>query len=196
MPEVSLYRYVPLALILFRLILGPTMLLVAWNMPGSGPWLALCLIPAILSDIFDGIIARRLNVATARLRRYDSQTDLVFWLSVLGCICLLHPRVVERNWYFLAIMLVLEVASYSLSYWRFGREPCTHAYSAKVWGLFLVACFGIVLAWGEEDYAVRVLFWSYLVSWVDVILIILLLPEWRHDVHSCWNAYKARTDHR
>jgi len=38
----------------------------------------------LLSDIFDGIIARRLGVATPSLRRLDSQTDAAFWLAVLA----------------------------------------------------------------------------------------------------------------
>lgn len=33
----------------------------------------------LFSDIFDGIIARHLNVSSSKLRRLDSQTDMVFW---------------------------------------------------------------------------------------------------------------------
>jgi len=141
------------------------------------------------------MIARRLGVATARLHRLDSQTDLVFWLSVLGCIYLLRPQVLERNWFYILGILALEASIYALSFWKFSPEPCTHPYSAKVWSVFLVVCFGVALGWGEETYALPVLFWLYFITWVDVIAIIALLPEWRHDVHSCWNAYKARNDH-
>ncbi|HEV3146322.1 MAG TPA: CDP-alcohol phosphatidyltransferase family protein [Gemmataceae bacterium] len=187
-PRVAL----PLGLTLFRLILGPAMLAIAWLEPNSGPWLALCLIPAILSDLFDGSIARRRNVAFTWMRRLDSQTDLLFWLCVLGCIAILHLPVIRRHWPFILGMLVLEATIYMFSFARFGREPCTHAYSAKAWSVFLVACFGVMLAWGEEYYALPILFGTYVVSWLDVILILSFLPTWRNDVPSCWHAFRQR----
>jgi phosphatidylglycerophosphate synthase len=60
---------IPLALTGLRVALAPMLLLLAWNYPR--PWaLALCLTLAFLSDVFDGIIARRLHVATATLRLF------------------------------------------------------------------------------------------------------------------------------
>jgi len=182
----------PLGLTLFRLALAPVMVAVAWFEPDSGPGLAACLIPAILSDLFDGILARRRNVATPALRRLDSQTDLVFWLCVLGCIVILHPAVIDRYGYLLVVLLALEGSVYAISLVRFGREPCTHAYSARVWSVFLVGCLGAALGWGEERFALPLLFGTYLVSWVDVVLILLLLPAWRTDVPSFWHALRAR----
>jgi CDP-diacylglycerol--glycerol-3-phosphate 3-phosphatidyltransferase len=183
----------PLGLTLFRLVLGPVLLAVGLLEPTSAPWLALCLIPAILSDLFDGIIARRRNVAYPWLRRLDSQTDLIFWLCVLGCIALIHPTVIDRHWVLIVGMLTLEATAYGISFARFRREPCTHAYSAKVWSVLLVACFGTVLAWGEERFALPILFATYLISWLDVVLILLMLPEWRNDVPSCWHALRSRS---
>ena len=43
----------------------------------------LCLIAAFLSDVFDGILARRLGVATPTLRRLDSIADSVFYLAAV-----------------------------------------------------------------------------------------------------------------
>ena len=34
----------------------------------------------LLSDVLDGIIARKQNTS-AKMRRLDSQTDMIFWLS-------------------------------------------------------------------------------------------------------------------
>jgi CDP-diacylglycerol--glycerol-3-phosphate 3-phosphatidyltransferase len=170
------------------------MLLSAWLDHRAGPWLALCLIPAILSDLFDGIIARKRNVAYPWLRRLDSQTDLVFWLCVLGCVTILYPEVIGKHWPLILGILVLEAIVYMISFARFRREPCTHAYSAKVWSVFLVICFGVILAWGENRLALPILFVSYLVSWLDVLLIVLLQPEWRNDLPSCWHALRLRRE--
>src|SRR5579883_1741307 len=94
----------PLSLTVFRLLLGPVMIGLALRMPGSGAWLVVCLYAAILSDIFDGILARHLKVATPSLRRFDSQTDLLFWLCVLACVCVAHPKTVWASLDLIVIM--------------------------------------------------------------------------------------------
>src|SRR6266853_6691870 len=68
---------VPAMLTGLRVMLAPVMLLLAWYDPRP-PAFAVCLTLAFLSDVFDGILARRLNVATPGLRRVDSIADSVF----------------------------------------------------------------------------------------------------------------------
>ena len=64
-------------------MLAPVMLLLAWYYPR--PMLfGVCLILAFLSDVFDGILARRLNVATPGLRRLDSIADSTFYVAALS----------------------------------------------------------------------------------------------------------------
>src|SRR3954447_25316696 len=105
----------PLALTASRLVLGPAMLLVAWRVPDPGPWLAGGVVVGFLTDLFDGILARHLEVATPRLRWLDSQTDLVFWLCVVGCVFVARWAVGAANWGYIATMLVLEAATYAVS---------------------------------------------------------------------------------
>ncbi|RYF19418.1 MAG: CDP-alcohol phosphatidyltransferase family protein, partial [Flavobacteriales bacterium] len=72
----------PYLLILFRFLLAPTILFMAWRMGESATNLILVLMfLGLMSDIFDGIIARKQQISTEKMRRLDSQTDLVFWLS-------------------------------------------------------------------------------------------------------------------
>ena len=73
-------RHLPAALIALRLMLGPLMLLVAAN-GEAAPLLAAMIVAATLSDIFDGVLARRWGVATEALRVADSRVDIVF----IGC---------------------------------------------------------------------------------------------------------------
>jgi phosphatidylglycerophosphate synthase len=182
----------PISLTTFRLLLGPFMVWLASRWAGSGPWLVVLLYAAILSDIFDGIVARRLGVATPGLRRFDSQTDLVFWLCVLGCVWSLHPAIVRANLGYIVAMLGLEAGTYTLSFLKFGREHSTHAYLSKVWGLILVGAFTAILGFGEGKVAFPVLFYSDLISGLDVIAIILILPRWQSDVPSCYHATLIR----
>src|SRR4051795_10679120 len=105
----------PLALTLTRLVMGPAMVLFAWLTPAPGPWLAAGVVVGFLTDLFDGIVARRLGVATPGLRRLDSQTDLVFWLCVVGCVFVARWEVGAANWGYVAAILALEGGIYTIS---------------------------------------------------------------------------------
>src|ERR1700744_6299800 len=102
-------RHLPLALTTLRLLLGPVALLLAII---TGPrWLYFpILVIATLSDIFDGILARRLSVATPALRRYDSISDLIFYLFILAVAWKLNQPTIRENWFWLAIILVSEAS--------------------------------------------------------------------------------------
>jgi CDP-diacylglycerol--glycerol-3-phosphate 3-phosphatidyltransferase len=97
----------------------------------------------------------------------------------------------EQGQFFL-IMLGLEATTYAVSFLRFRKEPCTHAYSAKTWSVILVTTFAVMLAFGEKEYSAPILFWTYLVSWIDVVAILLILPRWQSDIPSCYHAWLIR----
>jgi CDP-diacylglycerol--glycerol-3-phosphate 3-phosphatidyltransferase len=184
----------PLSLTFARLALGPAMLAFAWLAPDPGPWLAVGVVVGFLTDLFDGILARYIGVATPRLRRLDSQTDLVFWLCVVGCVFVVRWEVAAANWGYVAGMIALEAATYAISIAKFGRETCTHAYSAKAWCVLAVGAFVAILGFGEAVYAFPILFVTYCLSWLEVVAIILILPAWRSDVPSCYHAWLVRRD--
>ncbi len=76
----------PWAMTIFRAALGPGIVLIslAWH---SGLLLAACIVLALLSDIFDGILARRWHVVTGLLRRCDTIADTIFYAGVIRCAC-------------------------------------------------------------------------------------------------------------
>ena len=64
---VPLLHRVPLLLVLLRAALAPVMVVLALFHP-SGLAFGACLVIAFLSDVYDGVIARRLGIATAGAR--------------------------------------------------------------------------------------------------------------------------------
>ena len=74
-------KYLPFALTTLRLLLGPVALFCALTNISRGIYMPI-LVAGTLSDIFDGILARRLGVATPALRRYDSITNVVYYLFI------------------------------------------------------------------------------------------------------------------
>jgi len=153
---------------------------------------ACCLILAFLSDVFDGILARRLKVATANLRRLDSLADSIFYAAALFAAWHLYSAAIRTHLPGLAVLAALELARYALDWLKFGREASYHMWSSKLWGVFLFAGFYSLLALGSAGPVVAIAIYTGIAADVEGIAISLLLPEWRHDVPSFVHAWRLR----
>lgn len=61
--------YISKLLMIFRLLLGPVIIYLAYKIEETNKlYIVILMYLGILSDIFDGIIARKLGVATEKLR--------------------------------------------------------------------------------------------------------------------------------
>src|SRR5690242_19337249 len=101
---------------LSRLFFAP---LVIWLvLTDSQGWLiSACILLEVLLDIFDGIVARRLGVATSRLRRTDSLVDTAFYLAILFCALAKHADALKQRWWMLGLLLAIEAVRYIFDYW-------------------------------------------------------------------------------
>lgn len=192
-------RNLPLALIAFRFVLAIVCIVlgVAGRSFAISGWVFVAILSTgLLSDIFDGVVARRVGVVSATLRRLDSQTDMIFWLSAALAALLLHPDIVRTYAPGFLLLVGLEIACYGVSLLRFGRETCTHAYSAKLYGVTLLIGMCALLGFAEGGLPLWLMFVAGTLSGIDVILIVLLLPDWNYDVPSSYHAFRLRRVHR
>jgi len=184
---------IPYLLILFRLLLAPVILGLGFYWGSESRFLILILMYlGLVSDIFDGIIARKQGLSTEKMRRLDSQTDLIFWIAVAISCYLIYPEAILDKIYGVVLLIAMEVVCYMTSIIKFGKETCTHAFVSKLWGLTLLAAFTSLLAFGYGGWSLNVTIIVGLISHADVLLIILLLPKWTHDVPSFYHAYLIR----
>ncbi len=185
-------RFVPLSLILLRFLLGPVLLLDALDGRTGIPFVA-GIVVGLLSDIFDGIVARRLGVATERLRVADSWVDAFFFACVVAGAWVAYREAILAFSIPLVIMFTTYFLSMAIPFFKFGRFPAYHAYSAKAAGLTLlaagVALFGFGVTGGIMGFAIVVSTLSNL----DRIAISLILPEWANDVAGVWKALELRS---
>lgn len=180
----------PYLLILFRLVLGPIMIFLCYNfMEHLRTVLVILIFLGLLSDVFDGIIARKTGVSSEKLRRMDSQTDLIFWLCVGWCAWLLNPEIIINNKYPIGLIFVMEALTYVFSIAKFGKETCTHALLSKFWGITLLVAFVSMIGFGYGGISVFLAVLFGIIGHIDVYLIIYFLPKWTHDVPSSYHAY-------
>jgi CDP-diacylglycerol--glycerol-3-phosphate 3-phosphatidyltransferase len=146
----------PFALTTLRLLLGPIALACAFAGVTRFVYLPI-LITGTLSDIFDGILARKFGVATPRLRRYDSITDIIYYLFILGVAWLLCKPVIIGNLRLIALILLSEAGCIFICFIRFGKFPATHSLLAKIYGLCLLGCLIALLVFNAGNWAILTL---------------------------------------
>ncbi|MFY0629944.1 MAG: CDP-alcohol phosphatidyltransferase family protein [Flavobacteriaceae bacterium] len=183
----------PQKLILFRFLLAPVILCLAYFVRHNAKLTILILMYlGLISDILDGIIARRKNISSEKLRRLDSQVDMIFWLSLGISTWILYPNLIKSNSYAIWTILGMEIACYAISLLKFKKETCTHAFLSKIWGLTLLVAFTSLIGFNHAGIPFYLAIVFGLISHIDVILIILILPKWTHDIPSAYHAYLIR----
>jgi phosphatidylglycerophosphate synthase len=182
---------IPAALTTFRLLLGPFALVCAFLSAPRAVYLAILLL-GTLSDIYDGILARRFQVATPLLRRYDSVTDVVYYLFLLAVLWILCRQVLRQLWWAILILLASEIAAIAVCWIRFGMYPATHTYLAKFYGLCLLCGLAALLVFDATGRVIIALMVVALVTNAEIIAIHLAAHAPPVDVPSIFAQRELR----
>ena len=150
------------------------------------------LIAALLSDIWDGVLARRWQCTTARLRVADSAADTVFYLGTAAAVIICYPYVIRANRILLLALAAMEVARYCLDYIRFRKMASYHTYLAKAWGLLLIAASVSLLCFGRFPVLVTIALGWGVVCDLEGLAISMILREWAPDVKTLTRALEMR----
>lgn len=183
----ALRARIPFALLTLRALAGPA--LVACALLGTPGWLLAAIVTfAFLSDILDGVIARRLGVATDSLRFADSVIDLAFYLAAVVAVFVRAPSaLVELRWP-IAGIAALEAARLVIELAKFGRMAAYHMWSAKIWGITLWLGFSEVFFGGRAGPLFRLAVIMGIVADLEGLVASLLLKTRQRDVRTLWHA--------
>lgn len=181
----------PHAMIAFRLALGP---LLVWDALGGTITrrFLVGLVLGPLSDLLDGMIARRLGVDSRALREADSWVDVVFYACIAACAWLLHRSEIVAFRGPLLVLLGGQVACWAVELAKFRRLAAYHAYTAKLWGLSLFIATFSLFAFDYAGACLGAMVVVGLISLAENLAITLVLPSWAHDVLSVRQAWRMR----
>lgn len=186
---------IPIALIYAWLLIGIVILLISFY-PIYNYKIVIILLLSIglLTDIFDGIIARKLNISTQKLRRLDSTIDLLFFTLVVFSSSILCPDFFKSNSTQLIILIGFEVLTYLVSFLKFKKEIATHTIGAKIWTLVLFSTLIQIIAQCQSDILFTICVWLGVLTRIEIIAIILILKNWTNDVPSFYKALQLRNN--
>jgi len=146
----------------------------------------------LLTDIFDGIIARHLNVSTQKLRRLDSTVDQIFFVSVGIAAYIQCPEFFKTNAYKIIILAGAEALIYLVSFLKFRKEVATHSIGAKIWTLLLFGTLVQVILQCQSVVLFILCFWVGLLTRAEIIAILFILKTWTNDVPSVFHSIQLR----
>jgi phosphatidylglycerophosphate synthase len=186
-------KQIPITLIYTRLIIGLLLIVFSILKIKHYPLIAVILLTiGLLTDIFDGIIARKLEISSERLRRLDSNIDQVFFISVALATYIQYPDFFKSNALKIIVLLAFEALTYITSYIKFKKEIATHTIGAKIWTLLLFATLIQVILKGNSIIFFELCFWIGIITRLEIIAIVLTLKNWTNDVPSIYQAIKIR----
>lgn len=154
--------------------------------------MVILVVTGLLTDVFDGIIARRLQVSTQQLRRLDSTIDQVFWVSVLTGTCICCPQFFTSHYISLLVVIGVEALTYVVSFVRFKKEVATHAIASKVWTLTILATIIQVILTCQSTWVFQLCVYLGLLTRIEILLILFILKHWHNDVPSVYHAILIR----
>ena len=174
-----------------RAFLAPAVVLLSLYAPSPKAFAA-CLVVALVSDIFDGVLARHLGIATVNLRRLDSAADTLFYAACVFAAWHLYPAAITERLVPLAVLAILEVTRYVVDLAKFQREASYHMWSSKAWGLALFAGFFSLLVLGSDGAWVSCAIYVGIVADLEGLVISFVLRHWQADVPSFVHALRER----
>jgi CDP-diacylglycerol--glycerol-3-phosphate 3-phosphatidyltransferase len=180
-----------MGLTVLRLLLAPVLV---WLVYAGAPGVVFASVVSVafVSDYFDGVIARRLGIASAELRHFDSRADLVFYATAAWAVWRLHPDVVRSVAIPALVVVGLDVVRHIFDFAKFGRDVAYHAWSSKVWGLSLAVALVFLMGFGVSQPFVGITVILGLIAQIEGLLISVALPVWTHDVPTLIHALRIR----
>jgi len=185
-------KYIPALLLYSRLLIAFAIFIFSFTKNFHTAYIVLSLIyTGILTDIFDGIIARNIKISTSKFRVHDTIIDLFFYFSILFYVYFKKNAVINNNIILIISILILELSMYLISLIKFGKLPSPHAVLSKFWGLYLITEFSLLILNVPGNHF-RIALIIGLFVHLDRVLIYFFIKKWEHDVPSSVHAYKLR----
>jgi CDP-diacylglycerol--glycerol-3-phosphate 3-phosphatidyltransferase len=186
-------KTIPWSLVVFRFLLGPALLLAARSSI-AGFWLGAMVIAGFLSDVYDGVLARRWNTASSALRIADSAIDIVFYLGVLAAVVQRHWAAIRDRLWLLVAVIALEILNCVFGLIKFRRMPSYHSNVAKFWGFLLAVSTVAVMSFNSAHWLVTLALAWGIVYELEVFAMSVLLPKWTRDVKTLSRALALRRE--
>lgn len=144
------------------------------------------LVPALLSDIVDGLLARALQLQSKLGALLDSIGDqLLLFTSIYG-LWVFHREVITEYQAWCYAMVGAWLLEALAAFARYGRLSSFHTYVSKMAGYLLGIFVGVLFVFGFYPWLLYVAVATSVIGNLEELVLLRLLPEWRADVRGTY----------
>ncbi|MDR2012278.1 MAG: CDP-alcohol phosphatidyltransferase family protein [Rhodanobacter sp.] len=181
--EEKIYN-IPNLLSFYRIIISPFILYL--GISGQEKLFAIFLIISLITDILDGLIARKFNLQTEFGARMDSIADICTYILAIVGIILFKAGDIEKHLFSACVFIAFVFLPDVFCLARFKRLPSFHLYSWKIGGYIQGTFFAVLFAFGfySAFYYITII-WGILAS-CEHIAIQLVINELRSNVKGLY----------
>jgi cardiolipin synthase len=185
-------RNAPNALSALRIAAVPVLLgLAVAGRESAFTWV---LVPALLTDIADGWIARRFQLQSQLGALLDSVADtLLLFVSMYG-MWVFHRDVITSNASVCVAVIGLWMLENGLALLRYGRLSSFHTYLSKVAGYLLGIYIGVLFVFGHSPWLLYTAAALSIAGNLEEFALLAVLPKWRANVRGLWWVLAERRD--
>ncbi len=181
-------KNLPNAVTLFRILLIPVLFILITQK--QTPVFTILLVIAGLCDGVDGFLARRLKQQTKFGTKFDSITDLLYFLSVAIWFWMLFPNIVAQNKTLLFSLLILTCMHYAYSLIKFKTITSYHLYSTKILVGLLYLFFIYWLVFGFNNLLFTILIVLACLVVLENFVVSILLKTEKQNLKSLLDVVK------
>lgn len=192
--EKRFIRHVPMALVALRCLIAAFLVIDALD-GKTGLWFVIGFVIAGISDMLDGMVARRYKVVSTIGSAMDGYADVLLYTCILFCIWRVHPGVVKS--FFIPILTVgaTQVISWLISLFKYSKITSYHTFAGKFWAVTLFVVTFSIFAFNYAGVFLWIAIIVGVASNIEDMMITLVTPYWAHDVSSIRGAFKLRKEH-
>lgn len=187
-------RNLPNALSIARIAAVPVLVVLAWL--GRETAFTWVLVPALLTDIADGLVARTFRLQSKLGALLDSTADTLLMLAACFGVWRLHPEVLQQHGLEVAIALGAWLLEDVAALLRYRRLSSFHTYLSKVAGNLLGLFIGVLFVFGHEPWLLHVAVAVSVLASLEELVLLALLPEWRANVRGLPWVLRERSGRR
>ena len=180
----SPFRVLPNLLSAARLVSVPVLAVLA--ITDEERVFAWWLVAAMLTDAFDGWIARGFQFKTKLGAFLDSVADSALTLVTVYGVWVFHREVITGHALLCGLAVGLWALEMLLSLARYGRLSSFHTYLSKASGVLLGIYFGVLFVIGHPPWLFYLAMAVTIAGSLEEILLLAMIREWRADVRGLW----------
>ena len=172
---------IPNILSLLRLARVPV--LVALASAQQGDIFLLVLAVSLISDVLDGYLARKLNLASELGAKLDSWGDILTYAAMILGLHLIWPTIFDQQAEYLFAAMMSFILPTLLAFRKFGAYPSYHTWGAKLAAVLMAPAYYVLILTDADSFFRVVILFHVLVA-VEEMAITSILNQPRSNVGS------------